>query len=70
MWCLELSLRGRDESNEPANPGVFKSLLEFVLTMYEDMQKRAINMHSNTIQDDLLSSCLNLYKNFIINEIS
>ena len=27
---LELSLRGRDESNEPSNPGVFKSLLEVV----------------------------------------
>ena len=67
---LELSLRGHDESNESANPGVFRSLLEFASTMDEDMQKRAIKMHSNTIQDDLLSSCLNVYKNLILNEIN
>ena len=34
------------------------------------MQNRAIKMHSNTIQDDLLSSCLNVYKNLILNEIN
>ena len=67
---LKLSLRGYDESNEKIHPEVFRSLLEFASTMDEDMQKRAIKMHSNTIQDDLLSSCLNVYKNFIINEIS
>ena len=66
---LELPLRGHDESNESANPGVFRGLLEFASTMDEDMQNRAIKMHSNTIQDDLLSSCLNVYKNLILNEI-
>ena len=45
---LKLSLRGYDESNEKIHPEVFRSLLEFASTMDEDMQKRAIKMHSNT----------------------
>ena len=66
----ELSLRGHDESDESVNPGVFRSLLEFASSMDEDMQQRAIKMHSNTIQDDLLLSCLNVYKHLIIKEIT
>ena len=66
----DLSLRGHDESNDSVNPGVFRSLLDFASTLDEDMQQRAIKMHSNTIQDDLLLSCLCVYKSLIKKEIS
>ena len=66
---LDLSLRGHDESDESANPGVFRSLLEFAASLDEDMLQRAIKMHSKTIQDEVLFSCLSVYKSLIKKEI-
>ena len=39
----DLSLR---EHVEAANPGVFRSLLEFAASLDEDMLQRAVKMHS------------------------
>ena len=62
---LDLSLSGHDESDESANPGVFKSLLEFDASLDEEMLQRAIKMYSKTIEDEVLFSCLCAYKSLI-----
>ena len=65
--CLDLTLRGHDES---ANPGVFKSLLEFATSLNKDMIQRATKMNCRTIQDEISFSRLCVYKSLIKKEIS
>jgi hypothetical protein len=72
--AFELALRGHDESDLSANPGIFRGLLDLMAevdTIFkEHIEKSSIFKGvSKTIQNELLDSMLAIYHNQIVTEI-
>lgn len=68
-------MRGHDESVGSVNPGVFRGLIDFASKLDSDLKTHIENStvfkgYSKTIQNDILSSVLKVYRDRVILEIS